>query len=144
MSETKKPDPYAVQGARSDAAKGPKPSAPTLRFSARIQDGVHVIKFEQSNVLDAHEIEQLGDDIYHHLKPVDTPRVVIDLENVEHFSSAALGMLIALRKIVVDKKSGGLGIANLRADLRPIFTMTKLDKLLTIHDSTEQAIYSMA
>ena len=80
MSETKKPDPYTVQGARSDAAKGPKPSAPTLRFSARIQDGVHVIKFEQSNVLDAHEIEQLGDDIYHHLKPVDTPRVVIDLQ----------------------------------------------------------------
>ena len=144
MSETKKPDPYAVQGARSDAVNAPTPRAPTQRFSARIQDGVHVIRFEQSNVLDAHEIEQLGDDIYHHLKPVDTPRVVIDLENVEHFSSAALGMLIALRKIVVDKKGGGLGIANLRADLRPIFTMTKLDKLLTIHDSTEQAINSMA
>ena len=124
MSETKKPDPYAVQGARSDAAKGPKPSAPTLRFSARIQDGVHVIKFAQSNVLDAHEIEQLGDDIYHHL--------------------AALGMLIALRKIVVDKKGGGLGFANIRSDMRQIFTMTKLDKLLTIHDSTEQAINSMA
>ncbi len=144
MSETTKPDPYAVQGARSDAADGPTPSAPSLRFSARIQDGVHVIKFEQSNVLDAHEIEQLGNGIYHHFKPVDAPRVVIDLENVEHFSSAALGMLIALRKIIVDKKGGGLGIANLRADLRPIFTMTKLDKLLTLHDSTEQAINSMA
>ena len=146
MTETRKPDPYAVD---QSAAKASAPGAPAAGsaepslFSSRVQDGIHVITFEQSNVLDAYEIERLGDGIYHHVKTFDSPKVVVDLGNVQHLSSAALGMLIALRKVVVDKKSGGLCIANVNKDLQEIFKMTNLDKLLKIHGSTEKAVQSL-
>ncbi len=118
-------------------------SSNQTHFSARIEDGIHVLTFEQTNVLDAYEIEQLGDAIYHHIKPIDTPRVVISLENVQHLSSAALGMLVALRKVAVEKKGGGLCMANVGDDLQSIFKMTSLDKLIPIHDSTAKAVSSL-
>ena len=112
-------------------------------FSARIENGVHVLTFEQADVLDAHEIEELGNAIYDHIKPIDMPRLVVNLEHVQHLSSAALGMLVALRKVAVDKKGGGLAMAHVGADLRSIFKMTRLDKLIPIHDNTAKAVSSL-
>jgi anti-anti-sigma factor len=135
VGDTKKPDPYGVEQTASTAQKH--------LFSERIQDGVRVIQFSRSDVLDAHYIERLGDDIYHHLKEVDEPRVVIDLHNVEFLSSSALGMLIALKK-VIDKQRGKLCLANVRADLVKVFKITKLHKLLKMHDSADDAVDSIA
>ena len=145
IEPSKTPDPYAIDSPK-DAPGDTPPAAEggaSARFSARVQDGVHVVTFEQSNVLDAYEIEQLGNDIYHYIKPVDAPKLVIDLGNVEHLSSAALGMLVALRKIVVQQKGGGLGIANVSKDLTSIFKMTNLDKLVGMYATTEKAIGSL-
>jgi anti-sigma B factor antagonist len=142
----KKPDPYGVEqsGAKKKAESGPAGAGgETARFSAHVQDGVQVIAFEQSSVLDAFEIEQLGDAIYHQIKALEVPKVVIDLGHVDHLSSSALGMLIALRKVVVEKKGGGLAIANVNKDLRSIFKMTRLDKLAKMCDSTEMAVQSL-
>ena len=102
-----------------------------------------MIRFSRADVLDAHYIEQLGDQIYHHLKTVDAPRVVVDLGNVRHLSSAALGMLIALRKVIVDKQGGKIALANVREELRKVFRITKLDRLMKIHDGTQQAIAAL-
>jgi anti-sigma B factor antagonist len=137
----KKPDPYGVE---HSAAKQADAAGKSTRFSATVESGVQVITFEQSNVLDAFEIEKLGDAIYHHIKALETPKVVIDLSNVDHLSSAALGMLIALRKVVVEKNGGGIAIANVSKDLRSIFKMTRLDKLTKLCDSTEKAVQSLA
>lgn len=135
----KKPDPYAVE-TKPDK---PRESGGKSHFSARIENGVHVLTFEQANVLDAYEIEQLGDAIYDHIKPLDAPRLVISLENVQHLSSAALGMLVALRKVAVDQKGGDVALAHVSEDLRSIFKMTRLDKLIPIHDNTAKAVNSL-
>jgi anti-sigma B factor antagonist len=142
----KKPDPYGIeQSERKPAAQSEPPAAAakTARISVSVQNSVQIIAFEQSSVLDAFEIEKLGDAIYHQIKPLETPKVVIDLSHVDHLSSAALGMLIALRKVVVEKKGGGLAIANVSKDLRSIFKMTRLDRLATMCESTEKAVQSV-
>ncbi len=77
------------------------------------------------------------------IKPLEAPKVVIDLSHVEHLSSAALGMLTALKQVVVDKKGGGIAIANVNKDLHSIFKMTRLDKLVKMCDSTEKAVQSL-
>lgn len=143
----KKPDPYAVEQSAAAPSAPPDPEAPAATnagFSCRVQDGVQIITFEQSRILDAFEIEKLGDSIYQQIKPLDAPKVVIDLSRVEHLSSAALGMLIALRKVVVEKKGGGIAIANVNKDLLSIFKMTRLDRLATMCASTEKAVKSLA
>lgn len=133
----KKMDAYMVEPSAQPAA------GKTDRFTARVDNGVHVITFTQTNVLDAFEIEKLGDAIYDHIRTLDAPRVVVNLENVKHLSSAALGMLVALRKVVVEKKGGGIGMANINTDLLSIFKMTRLDRLIKIHDSTDKAVSSL-
>jgi anti-sigma B factor antagonist len=142
----KKPDPYGVEQSKRKPTAQSEPlaaAAKTAQFSASVQDGVQIIAFEQSSVLDAYEIEKLGDAIYHEIRPLEAPKVVIDLSHVDHLSSAALGMLIALRQVVVQKKGGGMAIANVNKDLRSIFKMTRLDKLARMCDSTEQAVQSL-
>ena len=148
MSKKPKPGPYDVEGAAEQPAEPPAAGAPeadrTPLFSSRIEAGVHVVRFSRADVLDAHYIEQLGDQIYRHLKGVDAPRVVIDLGSVRQLSSAALGMLIALQKVIVDRQGGKIALANVREDLRKVFKITKLDRLMKIHDGTQQAIAALA
>jgi anti-sigma B factor antagonist len=146
MEPKKKKDPYGVEqsGAKPTAHSEPgAAAAKTARFSCSVQNGVQIITFEQASVLDAYEIEQLGDGIYQQIKPLEAPKVVIDLSHVDHLSSAALGMLIALRRVVVEKKGGGIAIANVNKDLRSIFKMTRLDKLAKMCASTEKAVQSL-
>ena len=135
MSEPRKPTPRGVEETASPAQRP--------LFSTRLRQGVHLIAFLRSDVLDAHYIEQLGDDLYRHLKIVDAPRVVIDLQNVQLLSSSALGMLIALKK-VIDRQGGRICIANVHDDLMKVFKITKLHKLMKIHDSTDDAVESLA
>jgi anti-sigma B factor antagonist len=154
----KKPDPYALDGgeARPNAAKegaGPDvepeaapvdaPSASGHRlFTSDVVTGVHLIRPSDARLLDAQHIERLGDEIYHLLKPVDAPRVVIDLDAVEHMSSAALGMLVALRT-VVEKRGGKVCLAHVRPELQQVFKITKLHKILKIHDDSAKAVASL-
>lgn len=134
MSETQNPSPNPDQPPAGDVQKA--------LFSSRIRDGVHVISFSRSDVVDAGYIERLGDQIYHHFKTVDAPRLVIDLDNVQQLSSSALGMLIALKK-VTDKQGGKICLANVRDELVQVFKLTKLHKVLGLHDSTDKAISSL-
>ncbi|UCD75026.1 MAG: STAS domain-containing protein [Phycisphaerales bacterium] len=101
-----------------------------------------MITLAPSEMLDAHYIEKLGDEIYHHVKTIEAPRLVIDLENVRHMSSAALGMLIALKK-VTDRQGGRICLANVRDDLVQVFKLTKLHKVLKIHGSIDKAVKSL-
>jgi anti-anti-sigma factor len=150
MKGPAKPDPYSVEQGKKQAAAAGEPAATTpssdasTLFSSRTEKNVHVIRFSRSDVLDAQYIEQLGDDIYHYLKPHPDPRVVIDLGNVNHLSSAALGMLIALNTVVTKKQKGKLCLADVDANLMQVFKITKLHKLLKIHDSTAPAVESLA
>ena len=112
------------------------------KFSSHVDRGSHVITIDGADTLDAYEVESLGDDIYKHLETLDAPKVVIDLGNVDHLSSAALGMLIALRA-VVEKGGGVLCVANVSSDLQALLKMTKLHKVIKIYDSLKEALGNM-
>jgi anti-anti-sigma factor len=111
-------------------------------FTSREMDGVHVLRFDKSEVLDAYEIERLGDSIYSYLEQLDKPRVVLDLAKVNNLSSSALGMLLALRG-VVDRDGGRLGLMNVCETVRSIFVMTRLTTLIPIYDGPAEAITKM-
>lgn len=136
------PDSLEVDEPSDTEPADPAPEA-TPKFSTLVERGVHVITIDEAAVLDAYEVEGLGDDIYKHLETLDAPKVVIDVGNVEHLSSAALGMLIALRA-VVEKDGGVLCVANVSSDLRSILTMTRLHKVIKIYDTLKEAIGLMA
>ncbi len=142
MDKSKKHDPYGLDQSAESAATPPAKSAASELFSVHDHGGVHVISFERADVLDAFEIERLGDDIYHCIKTIDAPRVVVDLAKVQHLSSSAISMLIAL-KTVAEKRNGKVAIANVSRDIMEVFKLTKLHKLINIHNDTDKAVSSL-
>jgi anti-sigma B factor antagonist len=130
---------YGVEG--SDEA--PAASAPSARFSSQRHGHVRVVTLSRSDVLDAVYIDQLGEDLQKHARGGgDKPRIVLDLGNVNHLSSAALGMFLVLKN-TVEARGGGLCIANVKGDLMQVFKLTKLHKVLRIFDETEQAVEAL-
>jgi len=100
-----------------------------------------VLKFTRADMTDAAFIAKVGDEIYQLVKTVEKPRVVVDFSQVERLSSATLGMLVALRKIVTRQK-GQMRVTNIAGDLIEIFKMTRLDVTLRVCGSNEAAIDS--
>jgi anti-anti-sigma factor len=114
-------------------------SAPNLAVHT-IADA-RVIEFSRADLTDAALIKTIGDEIYHLVKGTSQPKLVIDFQKVERLSSATLGMLIALDK-VISKQSGQLRIANVSEGVFDVFKLTRLDSVLRICDSTQDAVES--
>ena len=66
----------------------------------------------------------------------------MDMHGVEHMSSAALGFLLQL-KATVEGQGGKMCLANLRDELKQIFMITKLNKVLPIKESVDAAAAAM-
>ena len=100
-----------------------------------------VLKFTCTDMTDAAFINRLGDEIYQIVKGIENPKVVVDFAVVERLSSATLGMLVALRKIVT-KHDGQMRVTNIAKDLIEIFKMTRLDVTLQVCASNQAALDS--
>ncbi|MHC4103222.1 MAG: STAS domain-containing protein, partial [Planctomycetota bacterium] len=74
---------------------------------------------------------------------LDKPKVVIDLGAVSQISSAAIGMLITA-KTITEVRGGRYCLAHVGDDAREILRAGKLEKILSIHASTDAAIGSIA
>jgi anti-sigma B factor antagonist len=118
-------------------------STSASNLAVHTMSGAHVVEFTRADLVDAALIQTIGDDIYHVVRRLDQPKIVVDFQNVERLSSAALGMLIALDKVIT-KQSGQLRIANVSKDVLDIFKLTKLDSVLPIRKSTQEAVDSFA
>jgi anti-sigma B factor antagonist len=65
-------------------------------------------------------------------------RVVVDLSEVMHLSSAGLGMLVTLNKRAKEQ-NGRLVIASVATPIQDLLRLTKLSRLFTIVDDVEKA-----
>ncbi len=106
----------------------------------RVGDAL-VLKFTRTDMTDAAFINKVGDEIYQLVRGVEKPKVVVDFSQVARLSSATLGMLVALRKVVT-RQEGQVRVTNIADDLIEIFKMTRLDVTLQVCGSNEAALDS--
>ena len=99
------------------------------------------VEFIDRNILDEANIQSIGEEIAGVIDASDDPKLLISFNNVDHLSSAALGALITINN-KVRSKSGALRLANIDPQIYEVFTITRLNKLFEIHDTTDQAIKS--
>ena len=118
-------------------------SATGSRLRVAEQDGITRIEFVDRNILDEANIQQIGDEISQIIDEMESPRLLISFENVDHLSSAALGTLITINN-KIRGKDGQLRLANIDPQIYEVFVITKLNKLFEIHDGSEQAIASFS
>jgi anti-sigma B factor antagonist len=101
------------------------------------------VEFLDRNILDEGNIQLIGEEIVRLIEAEPTPRLLISFANVEHLSSAALGQLIMINDRI-RKKSGQLRLADIDPQIYEVFTITRLNKIFQIHETTADAIASFA
>ncbi|MFT5423511.1 MAG: anti-sigma B factor antagonist [Phycisphaerales bacterium] len=107
-----------------------------LRISQ--QGEVTQVEFLDRNILDEANIQAIGDEIGRLIDDTGSPKLLISFNNVDHLSSAALGALITINKRIADK-SGSLRLADIDPQIYEVFTITRLDKLFQIHETSDEA-----
>ena len=108
------------------------------RLRVRDKNGVTQIEFIDRNILDEANIQQIGEEIKTIIEAQPQPRLLINFQDVDHLSSAALGTLITINNRIRALK-GQLRLSNIDPQIYQVFQITKLNKLFEIHDTAEKA-----
>ena len=93
-------------------------------------------------ILDPLYIDKVSGQLNELAERSDAPKIVLDLEEVSHLSSSALGMLTTLQQIVRER-GGQLRLCNIQPPIFTVFKITRLNEVLGIHNSREEAVKSL-
>lgn len=110
-------------------------------LSVRNKGPVAVVEFLDRKILDELSIKEIGEELTALAAEQPRPKLLLTFKNVEHLSSAALGMLIKLNKELGDK-SGVLKLSDISPQIFEVFKITRLYKLFEIHDTADNALAS--
>src|SRR5690606_12260164 len=102
---------------------------------------IHVIEFTHNKILDEANIAEIGNTLNQLIDQGEPPKLLLDFGNVDHLSSAALGMLINANNRI-RQKNGQLRLASIKPQILEVFVITKLNKLFRILPDRAQAIES--
>lgn len=110
-----------------------------MKSSTKEIGGVVVIKLEGS-ILGGPEASELNNAL-HKLIDAKKKKVVVDLSGVSLMNSSGLGMLIA--GVTTMRNAGGdLKIAAAAEKVAQVFKITKISKVIELHDSVKNATES--
>jgi anti-sigma B factor antagonist len=104
---------------------------------------VAIVEFMDNRILDEMNITEIGQAVGAVVEARDRPKLLLDFANVDHLSSAALGMLINVNNRV-KQKNGQLRLANIKSQIMEVFVITKLNRLFRISATRAEAMGSFA
>ena len=113
----------------------------TQRVTVSEQKDVKIVDFLENKILDEANITEIGQQLIALAEAADRPKIVLDFSNVDHLSSAALGMLINVNNRV-KQQNGQLRLANIKPAIMEVFEITKLNKLFKITKNRVDALGS--
>lgn len=96
------------------------------------------VDFTDRKILDELCIMEIQEELNRLVDSEPNARLVLCFRNVDHLTSAALGMLITLNKRVREK-NGRLRLSDIKSQLLEIFKITRLNKLFEIFDTAQEA-----
>ena len=109
-----------------------------------IEDGpISSVRFLDQNILEENSIQKIGAQILQLIDQTINPKLLMDFQNVEHLSSAALGTLITINNRIKEK-GGQLRLVNINPQIYEVFAITKLDKLFKIYEDSDKACASFS
>ncbi|MHC4712150.1 MAG: STAS domain-containing protein [Planctomycetota bacterium] len=100
---------------------------------------ITVVTFKDKKILDEAVIQDVGDELFDLVDKQYKTKLLLNFENVEYLSSAALGKLITLNKRIKEE-NGELKLCNIIPEIFEVFRITKLNRLFEIYDEMEQAL----
>jgi anti-sigma B factor antagonist len=112
---------------------------PSSHLKIRRSGAVSVVEFADRKILEELSIQEIGDELYRLVEQEPGIHMVLDFRNVDHLSSAALGVLITLSKRIKER-NGELKLADIHRQIFEVFKITRLNKIFDIYDTAEQAV----
>ncbi len=100
---------------------------------------VTVVKFVDRKILDEAGIQELGAELFSVVEHDNRRSILVNFDNVDFLSSAALGKLITLDR-KVKSVQGRLKRCNIRPEILEVFQITKLNKVFDIRGEEAEAI----
>ena len=105
----------------------------------RDSGGIRVVEFTDRKILDELSIHEIGEELGRIIDESNDVKMLLSFKNVDHLSSAALGMLINLNKQVA-AKGGALKLSDISPQIFEVFKITRLNRLFNIHPTMADAI----
>ena len=115
------------------------PTAPRRHLRLDTVDGVTVVSFVGTKIVEDRHIQELGDELNGLVVDEGHRRLLLNFGNVQYLSSSMLGKLIALKK-KVDAAKGKLKLCCLHPDLMDLFRITKHDQVFEIYGEEQKAL----
>lgn len=100
---------------------------------------ISVVRFQDQKIIDPEAIQELGQELFELVERDDRKKLVLNFENVEFLSSAALGKLITFEK-KAKRNDSALILTNISPEIFQVFAITNLDKLFQIKDTEADAL----
>lgn len=116
-------------------------SDPTSTLTVTQQKDIRIVEFREQKILDEANIADIGQTLGDLIDAREYPKVLIDFSNVDHLSSAALGMLINVNNRI-RQKNGQLRLSNIKPQIFEVFVITKLNKHFKIMPTRDEALAS--
>jgi anti-anti-sigma factor len=117
------------------------PPSPNGLVMMPIQD-ITLVDFEHARILDAPVIEAIGRELYALVDKNARKKIILDFTKVAFLSSQMLGVIITLHKKAAAIQ-GKVVLCGLRPDLKKVFTMMKMEKLMPIVEMEGQAMEAL-
>lgn len=113
------------------------------RLEVEDQGDISIVNFIDRKILDEQNITKIGEDLFSLVDELGRTKILLNFNNVEYLSSAALGKFITLNK-KVNAASGKLILCNISPDIHEVFEITKLDRLFTISKDEQAALQAFS
>lgn len=109
------------------------------RLMIEPRSNVTIVGFVDSKILDEQVIQEVGDELFALIEEQYKIKLLLNFENVDYLSSAALGKLITLHK-KVREENGELKFCCIKPKIYDVFKITKLNKIFEIYEDEERAV----
>ena len=107
----------------------------------RQQNGISIL--EPSGKIVGSAVSELREAISPQIVDFDTPRILINFENVNMIDSAGLGALMEARALA-NRKEGRIGVMNVGKHIKNLIVLSRIVSLFEHFDSEEAAVSALA
>ena len=112
-------------------------------MATQIRQENNVTILEPSGRIVGHAVSEFRQTILPDIEASETPRILINLENVNMMDSAGLGALMEARTIV-SRKEGRIGVINVGNHIKNLIVLSRIVSLFEHYDSEEEAISALS
>jgi anti-sigma B factor antagonist len=111
-----------------------------MKIEDRNENNFVIISIDGNIILE--DTAKLKDTVEVFIEDENLAGVIMNCENVQFVDSSGLGLIVSIYKTLL-KRGRKFALSNLNERTKEIFILTKLDKIMTIADTDDDAIKTL-